>query len=306
MYRFLAIALVIAASLCQPAFGWTRPGHMVTAAIAYDDLIRTDPNVIARVVTLIASHPDKGSFEVAVGRTTGDARARRIFLQMARWPDDIRGGVFDHPTWHYAFRPVSDPRDPPPAAPPDRIDGDAIEAFALNVREAGNENAPAAARAVALCWVFHLVGDIHQPLHNAQLFSKRFPTGDHGGGLQFVKDPETGNPISLHWLWDDSVNRSDDPEVVLAKARELEARLPRASLTELKTDDGGFAHWARDESFPLAQTLAYRADEASGTTAETVVAQKAGYLGDMKSATDRRVALAGYRLADVLRAALGP
>lgn len=31
--------------------------------------------------------------------------------------------------------------------------------------------------------LMHFVGDIHQPLHNAQLFSSRFPDGDEGGNL---------------------------------------------------------------------------------------------------------------------------
>jgi S1/P1 Nuclease len=30
-------------------------------------------------------------------------------------------------------------------------------------------------RAIALTWLFHLVGDIHQPLHTAQLFTAEYP-----------------------------------------------------------------------------------------------------------------------------------
>ena len=36
-------------------------------------------------------------------------------------------------------------------------------------------------RAVAMCWVFHLIGDAHQPLHVTQLYSTQFPKGDRGG-----------------------------------------------------------------------------------------------------------------------------
>jgi len=36
-------------------------------------------------------------------------------------------------------------------------------------------------RAIALAWLFHLVGDIHQPLHTAQLFTVDYPQGDRGG-----------------------------------------------------------------------------------------------------------------------------
>jgi S1/P1 Nuclease len=30
-------------------------------------------------------------------------------------------------------------------------------------------------KAIALAWLFHLVGDIHQPLHTAQLFTVEYP-----------------------------------------------------------------------------------------------------------------------------------
>jgi len=35
-------------------------------------------------------------------------------------------------------------------------------------------------RAIALAWLFHLVGDIHQSLHTVQLFTVEYPKGDRG------------------------------------------------------------------------------------------------------------------------------
>jgi hypothetical protein len=46
-------------------------------------------------------------------------------------------------------------------------------------------------RVVALAWILHLVGDIHQPLHNADLFSNHFDTvpGDRGGNqIHIIKE----------------------------------------------------------------------------------------------------------------------
>lgn len=66
--------LLLWAVLCfgapRDARAWTRPGHMVTAAIAHDDLAVTDRDVIEHVGSLLARHPDRGAFEVAVGRAT--------------------------------------------------------------------------------------------------------------------------------------------------------------------------------------------------------------------------------------------
>jgi hypothetical protein len=276
---------------------------MVTAAIAYDELAAHDPAIIDQVMKLMAAHPDKGPFEVAIGRSTGAEKTRRIFLEMARWSDDIRGGAYDHPTWHYAFRPVVDRANPPPHPPPEGLDGEIREAFALNLRIAGDPQAPAADRAVALCWLFHLAGDVHQPLHNAQLFSAKYPDGDHGGGAETVTDPPTGEPVALHWFWDDSVNRLGEPEPVVRRGHELEAKFPRASLADLngRADPQAFAGWA-DESYRLAESLAYRPGALEGPEGRTL---NPAYAADVTAATERRVALAGYRLADILRLALG-
>jgi S1/P1 Nuclease len=46
-----------------------------------------------------------------------------------------------------------------------------------NQRIVANENDPEH-KAIALAWPFHLVGDIHQPLHTAQLFTVDYLKGD--------------------------------------------------------------------------------------------------------------------------------
>jgi S1/P1 Nuclease len=52
--------------------------------------------------------------------------------------------------------------------------------LAENVGVVKNQNDPEP-KAIALAWLFHLVGDIHQPLHTAQLFTFEYPKGDRGG-----------------------------------------------------------------------------------------------------------------------------
>src|SRR5262245_56580542 len=53
-------------------------------------------------------------------------------------------------------------------------------------------------RAMALTWLFHLVGDVHQPLHTARLFTTIFPQGDRGGTRFYVRIGEESATISLH------------------------------------------------------------------------------------------------------------
>ena len=50
----IALAVGIPAG---PARAWNRPGHMVSGAIAYAELKKMHPEVIARVVALLKHHP---------------------------------------------------------------------------------------------------------------------------------------------------------------------------------------------------------------------------------------------------------
>jgi S1/P1 Nuclease len=58
--------------------------------------------------------------------------------------------------------------------------------MAENETVAKNKNDPER-KAIALAWLFHLVGDIHQPLHTTQLFIVDYPKGDRGGNEICVK-----------------------------------------------------------------------------------------------------------------------
>jgi S1/P1 Nuclease len=299
------IALAAACSVlttlaCHSALAWTRAGHMVTAAIAYDELEANDPVVVDRIIEILSHHPERGPFEVAIARTTGVERTKRIFLETARWPDDIRGGAYDHPTWHAAFRPVIDPQDPPPKLPPNTVNYEAFEALPLNVHMAADALAPESDRAVALCWVFHIVGDIHQPLHAATLYSRVFPDGDHAGALEFVLDPRTHQPINLHWFWDDRVSQSDEPDDAFARAHELERKYPRAHFAEELAKTDGIVAWA-DESYAAAKAIAYAPSRPRAISAVDAKPPDDAYVKASTNIAEQRLTLAGYRLADLLR-----
>lgn len=296
------IALLLAAVLpCSTALAWSRPGHMVSAAIAYDELSTRDRRIIERIVALAEKHPDRGAFEVAIGGARGEERGRRIFMELARWPDDTRGSIHDHPTWHYWSRPIVDESSPPAKAPEDVPQGSACEAFALNLSVASDSRASAGERAVALAWIFHLVGDIHQPLHAVSQVSRRFPEGDRGGSQQFVLDPVDREPRSLHWYWDDRVSREGEPEPAIEHAEDLMHRVPRTRFTLQPFKSATeFSEWAK-ESYQLASTVAYGPDLKASDSASTAPTQSERYLDQSLEVAEQRLALAGYRLTEVLR-----
>jgi hypothetical protein len=79
--------------------------------------------------------------------------------------------------------------------------------MAENERIVRTANDPAK-RGVALAWLFHPMGDIHQPLHAIQLFSREYPNGDRGGIEMCVRASLNAAPVQLHRLWDGVITSS--------------------------------------------------------------------------------------------------
>jgi hypothetical protein len=85
-----------------------------------------------------------------------------LFMQAARWADDIRirDKAQNRPSWHYINWPFK------PAGQPDSVQINKAEpvniltALAENESVVKNGNDPER-KAIALAWLFHLVGDIH-------------------------------------------------------------------------------------------------------------------------------------------------
>jgi hypothetical protein len=305
------VAAFASLTLATAAQAWTRPGHMVTAVIALDDLQRRRPDLLPALDALLEAHPDRGPFQVAIDRSVGAERSRRMFLECARWPDDVRQTPADHPQRHLALSAVA-AADAPPAARQavvarrGKVDGEALQALGLDLRTLADRTAPAGERARSLCWAVHVLGDIHQPLHTATLYSAAFPNGDPGGGGARMRDPLGGGIISLHWLWDDAILRSGRIEDVDRRAAELEAAYPRAALPELATpfdlQQGPDAVWR--ETFAVAEAFAARGDVPISASDQTAPELAPTAWSSLRTLAERRATLAGYRISEALIAAL--
>ena len=109
--------------------------------------------------------------------------------------------------WHYVdfpFKPEGKPASIQVVQPPQE---NILTAIAENTRILRTASDPAR-RGVVLTWLFHLVGDVHQPLHAVQLFTREHPNGDRGGIEMCVRASLNGAPIELHRLWDGVITLS--------------------------------------------------------------------------------------------------
>jgi hypothetical protein len=165
------------------AVAWNIPTHMITGAMAHRLLQSQNPQAAASVQALLEKHPwyaDRWRDEIA--RLPEAQRSEALFMWAARWADDIRtqARLQREVVWHYINYPFKPEREPEHIKPLPPQRENILTAIAENERVVRSD-APTEKRAVALAWLFHLIGDIHQPLHTAQFFSREYPNGDRGG-----------------------------------------------------------------------------------------------------------------------------
>lgn len=323
----LAFALLVCAS---SAYAWDHSGHMTTAAIAFSEIEHTRPDLIEKIGMVLIAHPDPSPFWVAAGDTNGKERARRMFIEAARWADDAKGTMHDRPTWHTARWAIVAKDAPPEAkaaaeARKGRPAGHAIEALVLNFAMLSDSETNPTERASALSWMLHMVGDIHQPLHVSDQYSNEFPAGNGAGTLEWVEDPMGETPMPLHMLWDSNSLRSTKLAEIEGNAKEFVKKYPRSSFPELATKDTPdvFEKWAR-ESYQVAVDFAYGygietvsdpdknldPDQAVKKMVQFILfgvspvedAPKvpAEYWEKLQDVSHRRLTLAGYRIADLI------
>jgi hypothetical protein len=296
------IVMISAAS----GFAYNKPAHKVSGAIAYDVLMRNSPETVQEIITLLKQHPyyeehwmgELESLPVA-DRNCG------LFMLAAEWPDVVRSDKkhpeYNHPKWHYTdepFKPDGQP-DSIKVLPPDQEN--IMMAYEKNLAVLKNESETPQNRAIALCWIFHLIGDIHQPCHTTSLFTTDYPEGDKGANLVFIKVEPDSEAIKLHWFWDDLVLSSEELSDARNKAIELRNH-PEFAVSKLKElgTESSFEEW-KNASVKLAKEVVYLDGKMTGSPSkESAHVLPDGYVKTAKATGERQIVLAGYRMAEVM------
>jgi hypothetical protein len=206
-----ALPLIVLACSPSPAPAWNKAGHMVSGAIAYDVLKADSPETVKAVVAMLKRHPHFAAlWEKKLTGLAEEDRGKYLFMHAACWADDIRGSrKYDHPAWHYINNPFKPDGQPDSVKTAEPAEENIVQAYRLNLKRlqkgAGEE------QTVALCWIFHLIGDVHQPLHVTAMFTTDYPNGDKGGNLVYIRAKEGNKPIKLHFFWDGLILGSMNP-----------------------------------------------------------------------------------------------
>ena len=316
MLRRLSILAFLFCAIA-PAGAWHDRGHRATAHIAWEAMA---PELRQRVIEALRQHPRFASdFDARrpgdVDPGDGYAFGRWLLGQASVWPDliqtldrDVRQ-AYNRSRWHYIneivwLAPVDEAalagrlnhnRDTAFQAP---LSGDmnAIQALKGNLALWRDPSAAAADKAVALCWILHLAGDLHQPLHTVALFNETlFPAGDRGGNsIEVQRGEEVQN---LHAVWDGLPTGLID---LAPSAASLSA--VRSDVVDASSIDS----WLRQHA-DLARRYVYTAElkaqvlQGAETGRPGRVRLSHEYLVAASSIARRQVNLAGYRISMLLR-----
>jgi hypothetical protein len=165
--KSLMLALML---LSVNAFGWGPTGHRVVGAVAEKHL---DSSVHSKIIKILE----------------GQSLSR-----VANWPDEIKSEPVKYSytfNWHY-----TDWADDVHDHDETNSSGKLLSSINDQIAVLKNQEATNEAKAFALKFIIHLVGDLHQPLHVGNGL-------DQGGN--FCKVIFQGQPMNLHSLWDEGL-----------------------------------------------------------------------------------------------------
>ena len=277
----LLLAALLAAS---PAAAWWEYGHETVARIALQSV---RPDTRAAIKRLLA----KGRL-----LETPDCPIPTIELA-SYWADCIKplGDRFSYAgPWHYQNVDVCKPFDLKGAC----RDGNCVSAqIERQARILADRAVPERERVMALAFLVHFVGDLHQPMHAGD-------RGDLGGNRVAANYGIIGGRTNLHSIWDGYVAErgiSEPPGGALALLAEVPAA-ERATLAGGTVED-----WSR-EGWEAARQYAYGTlvGDPCGATPEGRPTLTEEDVRALVPVIRRQVVKGGLRLARLLDDALGP
>lgn len=302
---------VFCAIFSLSAAAWDDVGHKTTAFIAWRQM---SPQARERAAKLLREAPEDSDLSVYF---MGDARPLAVrqlehFMIASTWADIVRDrdfkvryGKYHKGNWHYydTFW-TTENGQVKILENPNEDGGKALEKLMEFEKVLRDASAKDEDKAIALAWILHLAGDIHQPLHNSARITELEPKGDQGGNL-FLLTPQ-GTPRdkqeNLHWFWDSIVVRNMprgetcDSEFISKLAEKITKKYPAAKMQNRVNADYNIWH---KEGLQLAQTKVFT------DSLKRFEMPSADYKKEALKVSEEQLALAGYRMGALLNDVFG-
>lgn len=258
--RLSHLLILIGSIIPTTALGWGPMGHSIVGQVGSRHLTPEGKKLVREIL--------------------GD----QTLAQVSSWADGYRPSHPETKEWHFVDIPIGmtdyeETRDCQP-----KPEGDcAIKAIDREMAILSNPNADTEDRKMALKFIVHFIGDIHQPLHAAD-------DNDHGGNGVHVR--LLSKSSNLHSVWDGGI---------LANGGMSEAQYVRRAQNWLTQQDidklqsGTDVDWV-DESHGVAVAVVYGQlprDHKLSTA----------YISAMRPVVQKQLALGGIRLAAMINRA---
>lgn len=317
MYKKFIFTLLITLFLFDlPALAWDEAGHRLTAYIAWQ---RMTPAVRDEVFIILMKASETSDLNVsydAYSTRSDDVKRLELFMTAANWADIVRNKDFTvryktyhQGNWHYAdkyWRQNGETAIVLTEMGGKESDGKAIPKlydFDKILRDPGASNSD---KAIALAWFLHVGGDIHNPLHNASRVTEEEPKGDSGGNgfLLSSKDAPREDRLNLHSFWDSLITRNlprkddkCDAEYIGDVAKRVTDKFPYNKLKD-RLKLGDYEAW-HQEGFAFLPKQVYVESLKRNEIPSKTYQENAFKIGE------EQLALAGYRLGDMLNEIFG-
>lgn len=238
---FIGILIVCAGLRSERAWAWGKDGHRIVCGIAWDEMRPTTRDRVKRLLDVVD---------------------REAFAETCNWADEHRNhGHRQTAPWHFV--------NVPPYATKVELARDCAKPKSCVVAQITEHegvlrsNAPDDQKAMALKFLAHFVGDVHQPLHVSH-------AEDRGGNaikLRFMR-----RKSDLHAVWDvemlretrkswQQIARELEREITDKQRREWIGSDPLAwadeSLVITKAPDTGYTD--HDDGAHLGEEYQHRA-----------------------------------------------
>ena len=319
--RKLCVLLIVLILLpADRASAWSDAGHRVVARIAWKLLSPAERSTIAEMIRSNPRFDEDFRLPSDIRPQNDEAEIEWLFTQAAVWPDLVRsrGTEFHRSTWHYINKPLFlTPQDEAAMAnqlnvnlrtiiPPDAENSrlNAVQSLKHSLQVLHAASAEKEQKGIHVCWLLHVGGDLHQPLHTTALFSRvAFQRGDRGGNL--IPTKRSNN---LHSHWDGLLGRRVRLSTIRRLSDDVLANADNIAAAEDALDDLNPEVWV-DEGHELCESFVYSSEirtavarrEARTTSEVEKVTLSDDYRSKAGEIARTRVCVAGHRLAELLK-----
>ena len=290
-------ALLLVCCILKGASAWHGNGHYITAYIAQQWLLENNFEALKWANDLLAPYTE------VCGENLYP------FVESATWLDKIKDqGWHNYDNQHFTENYWFDEGAPVtqflPAVFANSTYGvkEATSTLQSTREDIYGSSKKILGKSLAVRILTHLLGDIHQPLHNSERVTPDKPAGDVGGNDFIIKHYGQKNMDNLHFIWDEMFEdysesiRTNLPKdkylFIQAKGDLIMQEYPLSSLDAQIKANNTTVSWVQ-EGLQLAQALVYK-----GITENTELPE--WYIQQSATLCRQRVAIGGYRLGILL------